>query len=799
MSSLPETGMRESLVLLEYPAIISRLTELAASVPGRRLCQQLLPVSDLDEARERQTETAAAIRLLLAHGAPPLHGIADLAPTFARTTLGAVLTMRDLLEIASFLRAVSRLKRRVPDATEEGQNRVYQLMDRLQPDDGFEQRISAAVVSEEEMADGASPALAAIRARQRRAQAAIREHLDRVLKSQARYLQEALVTQRNGRYVVPVRAEFRAQIGGIVHDTSNSGQTLFVEPLAVVEANNRLRELAAEERDEIERILRAFSAAVAERRDALDANAILLAGIDFAVAKGRLAIEQRAQTPILNDEGQIHLRRARHPLIPPEQVVPIDLWIGYDFRSLVITGPNTGGKTVALKTTGLLTLMAMAGLAVPAADRTELAVFRTVEADIGDEQSIEQSLSTFSSHMRRIVGIVERAAPGTLVLLDELGSGTDPSEGAALAIAILDNLLKRGTTTLATTHYRELKAYALETALVENACCEFDTRTLRPTYRLLIGVPGVSNAFVISRKLGLSKGVIETARQLLSEDSRRFEALIKELDQKTRRQAEALEAAETAQREAAAEREALEAERADLQRRRGEILQDSRERARLELSEKIELIDALIEDLRRAAGSADAAAARQEGEDLRRELRSHLKRLQDDIGRATLAAADSESGEGSPELIVGELYSAPALGLTGRLVSGPDNRGQVQIASGVMTVTVPAAGLTKAAESARPTSRRGSSGQVVAAKRQTFRPEIKLLGQRAEEATLSLDRYLDDAVLAGAPSVRIVHGKGTGALREAVHQLLRTDRRVKGFRLAAFGEGDSGVTIAELR
>ena len=336
--------MRESLVLLEYPAIISRLTELAASPPGRRLCQQLLPACDLITARERQTETADAISLLLAHGTPPLYGIADLAPTFARTTLGAVLTMRDLLEIASFLRAVARLKRRVPDAEDERRNRVYQLMDRLQPDVGFEQRISDAIVSEEEMADGASPALAAIRARQRRAQAAIREHLDRVLRHQARYLQESLITQRNGRYVVPVRAEFRAQIGGIVHDTSNSGQTLFVEPLAVVETNNRLRELAAEERDEIERILRAFSAAVAERREVLDANAILLAGIDFAVAKGRLAIEQRAQTPFLNDEGRIRLRRARHPLIPQDQVVPIDLWIGQDFRSLVITGPNTGGK-----------------------------------------------------------------------------------------------------------------------------------------------------------------------------------------------------------------------------------------------------------------------------------------------------------------------------------------------------------------------------------------------------------------------------------------------------------------------
>ena len=454
---------------------------------------------------------------------------------------------------------------------------------------------------------------------------------------------------------------------------------------------------------------------------------------------------------------------------------------------------------MALKTTGLLTLMAMAGLAVPAADQTELAVFRQVEADIGDEQSIEQNLSTFSSHMRRIVGIVERAEPGTLVLLDELGSGTDPSEGAALAIAILDDLLKRGATTLATTHYRELKAYALETPLVENACCEFDTRTLRPTYRLLIGVPGVSNAFVISSKLGLSERVIEAARQLLSEDSRRFEALITELDQKTRRQTEALEAAEAARREAAAERAALEAERADLQRRRGEILQESRERARLELGEQLEIIDALIEDLRVAASGADAAAARREGEELRRELRSHLKRLQDDIGRATLASPESGSGEGPLELVVGELYSAPALGLTGRLVSGPDNRGQVQIASGVMTVTVPAAGLTKAAESPKVVSRRGSAGQVVASKRQSFRPEIKLLGQRAEEATLTLDRYLDDAVLAGASSVRIVHGKGTGALREAVHQLLRSDRRVKSFRLAAFGEGDSGVTIAELR
>ncbi|MDI9469816.1 MAG: endonuclease MutS2 [Bacillota bacterium] len=799
MSASPDTGTAESLILLEYPAIISRLIELAASVPGRRLCQDLLPSSDLEVARERQAETADAIHLLLAHGTPPLYGIADLAPTFARTTLGAVLTLRELLEIASFLRAVNRLKRRVPDAEAERENRVYRLMDRLRPDLVFEQRISDAVVSEEEMADNASPALAAIRARQRRAQAAIREHLDRVLATKARYLQESLITQRNGRYVVPVRAEYRAQVGSIVHDTSNSGQTLFVEPLAVVEQNNRLRELAAEERDEIERILRDFSAAVAERREVLDANAILLAGIDFAVAKGRLALEQRAQTPLLNDEGRIWLRRARHPLIPQDQVVPIDLWIGRDFRSLVITGPNTGGKTVALKTTGLLTLMAMAGLAVPAADQTELAVFRSVEADIGDEQSIEQNLSTFSSHMRRIVGIVERAEPGSLILLDELGSGTDPSEGAALAIAILDDLLNRGATTVATTHYRELKAYALETPLVENACCEFDTRTLRPTYRLLIGVPGVSNAFVISRKLGLADRIIDRAAEHLSDDSRRFEALIAELDQKTRQQAQALEAAERARAAAAAERQALEAERADLKRRRDEILQQSREEARLELGEQLELLDALLQDLRRAAAGTDQAQVRREAEELRRELAGQLKRLQDDIGRATLAAAQPGAGAEPLALVVGELYSAPTLGLTGRLVSEPDSRGQVQIASGVMTVTVPAASLQRAVETPQAVNRRGSSGQVVAQKRQTFRPEIKLLGLRADEATLRLDRYLDDAVLAGAPSVRIVHGKGTGALREAVQQLLRTDRRVKSFRLAAFGEGDSGVTIAELR
>ena len=675
---------KRSLTVLEYPAIIARLAALSSSAPGRALCEALLPSAQLDEAQTRQRESSDAMQLLLKAGTPPLHGIAEIRPSVGRAERGSQLTMGDLLEIARFLRAAERLRRLVPASDdEERSNVLYDMMARIVGDTALERRLSSAIVSEEEMADDASAQLADIRRRIRQTQASVREHLDRILRNQSRYLQEQLVTQRNGRYVVPVRAEARGHVEGIVHDSSNSGQTLFVEPLAVVAANNKLRELGAEERDEIDRILSAFSAEVGARAAALSADVALLAQIDFAIAKGRLGLAMEAHSPRLNAEGRIRLLRARHPLLPKETVVPIDLHIGEAFRCLVITGPNTGGKTVALKTCGLLTLMAMAGLAVPAGEQSELAVFDAVHADIGDEQSIEQNLSTFSAHMRHIVEIVEAADAGSLVLLDELGSGTDPSEGAALAMAILDDLLHSGATTLATTHYRELKGYALETPEVENACCEFDTETLRPTYKLLIGVPGVSNAFIISSKLGLPGRIIEHARERISGEGQRFEQLIRELDARSREQRDALEEAERLRQQLDEERRALRHERQDLAERRSQILQDSREAERRELSEQVALVEALVDDIRRShLEGGGSAAALQDGEALRHELRRSLKRLENEIGRETLARRREVEGDEPVALEVGERYHAAGLGLTGRLLTLPDRRGEVQRRAG---------------------------------------------------------------------------------------------------------------------
>jgi len=794
-----------SLTILEYDKIIHELAQMAHSSLGRDRCEELLPVAVLAEVKSRQTETDDAVRLILEKGVLPLGGISDIRPSVARARSEAQLSCGELMRIGAFLRAVVRLKAQLPEDADLNRI-VYQLLAQLRPARELEQRLDEAIAGEDELHDRASVQLASIRRRIRDTQNEVKESLARIVRSHARALQDQLVTLRGDRYVVPVKAEHRGEIPGIVHDTSSSGATLFIEPLAVVELNNKIRELMGLEREEVDRILFELSGLVSAQADLLLTDAELTAQLDFIMAKGRLSLKMKAMPPEINDQGRIRLRAARHPLIPRERVVPIDFELGTSFRTLVITGPNTGGKTVSLKTCGLFTLMAMAGLQIPARENSEISVFDEVLADIGDEQSIEQDLSTFSSHLRNIVRITTAARPHTLVLVDELGSGTDPSEGAALAIAILDYLRTHGCLTVATTHYKELKGYALRTPGVENACCEFDTETLRPTYRLLIGVPGVSNAFAISRRLGLSPLIIDNARALISEEGIRFEELIQNVE-KSRSEADRLRLETVALRdEAAALARQLSDEKTRLADKSRQVVQKAREDARELYSEAYQEIEQLLEEIRSLQKERDLNESHQLAMQARQKIRSGLNQIEGEIGKATLTA-DGEALSAA-DIHIGETYYAPVLGLLGKIIEGPDNRGNCVLQSGTMKVNVAAEALrmpTETEKTGQPPNRasRRQAGRradsIIMDRKLNMTTEIQLLGQTVEEAVSTLDKFLDDAVLAGIQNVRIVHGKGTGALRSAVHQQLKRDKRVKTFRLGAYGEGDSGVTLAELK
>lgn len=801
-----DRGMVVHLETLEFPKIVRLLSGLSFSAPGRERCEAIKPTNDLSEATAWLKETSDAVAILLSKGTPPLHGISDIRPTVIRASRGSDLGMGELMRVAAVLRAAGRLERLVPEDGPQG-NSVYEMMSKLNRYDRLERDIDNAIISEEEMADAASSRLADIRRRIKSQQSSIREALDRIIRSQGKHLQELLITQRNGRYVVPVKAEHKGQVPGIVHDASGSGQTLFIEPMAVVAANNKIRELMSEEADEIEAILHDFSLQVAEVSDGILANSEALAQIDFSVAKGRLALQMKAMPPKLNQDGRIRLRAARHPLIPANEVVPIDLWIGEEFSTLLVTGPNTGGKTVALKTCGLLTLMGMSGLEIPAKENSEISIFDNVLADIGDEQSIEQSLSTFSGHMTNLVRISNLVGPGSLVLTDELGSGTDPSEGAALAMAILDHFRRSGAITMATTHYKELKAYALETEGVENASVEFDTETLRPTYRLMIGVPGVSNAFIISQKLGLHDEIIQRARQLLTDEGRHFEDLIRDLDKRGRDAARLREEAVHERNQIRRERMKVEKEQQELEAKKADILARARQEARSQLQDQVDVVDSLVADIQKAFASGDIAYAQRSGQNLRTELRSRLNSIEGEIGRETLNRKMAKAGEKPGQIEVGSSYFSPLLNQSGRVLTEPDNKGMLMLQVGAMQIKVPANTLVVAAadqtadtgQKDRAASRLRSGASKSVLKASTFRPEIKLLGQTSDEALTNLDHFMDDAVLSGAKSLRVVHGKGSGVLRQAVHRALKSDKRVSTYRLAEYGDGDTGVTIVELK
>ncbi|MDL2288638.1 endonuclease MutS2 [Oscillospiraceae bacterium OttesenSCG-928-F05] len=793
---------KKSMRTLELPQILHMLAEHAVCDETKEKIAALLPSSNCAQVRRMIDETEAARDYLRLKGGPPLRNVRDTAPMLRRAEQGGMLNMRELLEIAGLLTATRRLKRYAGEG-EGAHTCIDDLFRELAPDKALEDTLLTSILSEEEMADSASPALQDIRRAMRRANTKVRDTLQHIITSPAysKYLQEAIITQRSGRYVVPVRSEYKGSIQGLTHDVSSSGATFFIEPIQVVELNNELRELQAKEKKEIERILYELTAKVADRSDALLRSYGMLVAIDMAFAKGRFADRLRACVPEIREAGAIELRRARHPLLPAASVVPVSLSLGGAFDTLVVTGPNTGGKTVTLKTIGLLTMMAACGLHIPADDGSAVPVFDGIYADIGDEQSIEQSLSTFSSHMTNIVGILSVLQGRSLVLFDELGAGTDPLEGAALAIAIIERTRGMGAAVAATTHYAELKEFALKTEGVENASCEFDVETLRPTYKLILGIPGKSNAFAISRRLKLPEAVIASAERILDRDSRDFEDVLAVIE-KQKQEAEA-ERTEIRKRLLEAEKAAADAEAARTAVEKE--IQAARERATAEARRIVdgarEEVESIVEEMKALRKRAGEENITDELNRARAELRGRLNRAEARSGSGRRPAV--RRTEPRQPLKPGDTVQVVGSGTKGTVLTPPDSAGNLTIQAGIMKLTLKAEDVELTANRPDPTVQRylrsveRKMAEGVSAG--SGRTEIDIRGMTADEGLMEVDRLLDHASLVNLPSVTIIHGKGTGALRAAVQKHLRTHAQVKAFRLGTYGEGEMGVTIVELR
>ena len=788
----------KALHVLEYDKIIERLTEKASSEPGRMLCRELLPMVALDEIEHAQKETGDALSRLFKKGSTSFGGNKDLGRCIKYLEVGSALSSTELLLIAGMLENVNRIKTYGRnDRDDAPADTLDEYFNGLEPLTALANEIRRCILSEEEIADDASPALKQIRRKKLLTNDKIHSQLTSMVNGSYRtYLQDAVITMLNDRYCIPVKSEYKGQVPGMVHDQSSSGSTFFIEPAAVVTLNNELKELDIREQEEIEKILADLSAQAGEHTDALANNQKLMTTLDFIFAKASLAMEQNGSMPVFNTEHHLKLRKGRHPLLDKKKVVPIDIELGTDFDLLVITGPNTGGKTVSLKTVGLLTLMGQAGLHIPALDRSELSVFTEVYADIGDEQSIEQNLSTFSSHMTSIVSILQNADADSLCLFDELGAGTDPTEGAALAAAILDFLHTRGIRTMATTHYSELKVYALSTPFVKNACCEFDVETLRPTYRLLIGIPGKSNAFAISSKLGLSDEIIESARNHITEDKESFEDLLSDLEKsRITIEKERLEIA-SYKEEIKSLKKNLESKQGKIDQSKERILREAHEEARQILQDAKDVADETIRTFQKAGTST------------MKELEQSRQKVRDKISEKNSKLSLKLSEKPTHKLLKpnqinpGDRVKVVSMGLTGIVSTRPDKSGKLFVQCGIIRSQVNLNDLVLLAEETVTTTspmQRSSSGKLKMSKSYSISTEINLLGKTVDEALSALDKYLDDAYLAHLPSVRIVHGKGTGALRKAVQDYLRRCKYVKTYRLGEYGEGDAGVTIAEFK
>ena len=790
------------LKTLELDKIIARAAEGCVCKESREKLLAIEPQCDPDEVRYALEQTDAINSLLIKNGSPRFGGVEGVSQLAARAVKGGVLSMGELLMVAGALRNFQNLVSWY-GSSEHDALPTDDLFYALAPQPGLEQQISSAILAPDAMADTASHTLNDLRKKIRATENSIRDRLESMVRNMdtSKYLQESVVSIRNGRYVVPVKSEYRGEVSGIIHDVSSTGATVFVEPQAVVEANARILQYRAQEAQEIERILVAFTGQVAAIEPQFQYSYKAMLEIDVLLAKARLALDMKAFKPTVRTDTSFSLIRARHPLIDAKKCVPVDISLGREYDSLIITGPNTGGKTVTLKTAGLLCAMAQCGFLIPADERSEICVFDEFLVDIGDEQSIEQSLSTFSGHMKKITGILELAMPHTLVLLDELGAGTDPTEGAALAMAILSNLHRRDIRTIATTHYSELKVFALSTPGVENGCCEFSVETLRPTYRLQIGVPGKSNAFAISEKIGLPDYVIEEAKTYLSKEDESFEDVISDLEQSRVLIEREREETNRYREEAEELQKRLSRKEDRRESSRDEILRKAREEAQALLREAKEYAD---ESIRKYNKLGNASGSAKEMEKERTKLREKMASLQKD--NAVKTDKKPKKALQAKDLRLGDSVKVLSMNLRGTVSTLPDAKGNLFVQMGILRSQVNLRDLEKLdddlpayASKKSPATKGTGSGKIKMSKSASISSELNLLGMTTDEAIVELDKYLDDAYLAHLSPVRIVHGKGTGALRKAVHQFLRRQKHVDTYRLGEYGEGDAGVTIVTFK
>ena len=786
---------------LELDKILAMLADCTGCEDSRNLALKTEPKTNLREAKRLMDRTADAFMLSARFGAPSLHGVKNVTGSLRRAKMGATLSLPEFIDIERFLKALREMKDFRNNYEGEKETSLDEFFESLMPNQRLEEKIGFTVVSEDEVSDTASPTLADIRRKIRNSQSKVKEQLDRLIHSNtySKYLQEPIVTMRDGRYCVPVKAEYRNEIKGMVHDTSGSGATIFIEPAGVVDENNETRVLKAKEQQEIQRILYELSCDIGNHADSFIEDYAAIVELDLYFAKARLASKMNASVPNLSDDGKVRLSKARHPLIDKNKIVPIDIALGYDYDVLVITGPNTGGKTVALKTIGLLTLMAMCGMMIPAGESSSVSVFENVFADIGDEQSIEQSLSTFSSHINNTIKILEQTDDRSLVLLDELGAGTDPIEGAALAVAIIERLKLYGAKVAATTHYAEIKMYALQTPRVENACCEFNVETLSPTYRLLVGVPGKSNAFAITERLGMDTSIVDRARELVSAENANFEDVVEKLEQSRQELEKEHEKAENYRKETERIRLEIAKEKEEMERNREKELEAARLSAKRLVeqvrAESQKLIDEIIETKKQAEAEASADMAAR----ARAQMKTGIARIQDIAD----PIASKDSGYRLPRnLVRGDTVRINGMSKDGTLVGLPDGAGYCLVQTGIVKskVHISELRLIENNKAKKNTLGGGSVTKTIeSASRRKAASEVDLRGMDVEQGLLEMDRFIDECVLLNLNTVSIIHGKGTGALRAAVHQALKKNKAVRSFRLGVYGEGETGVTIVELK
>ena len=791
----------KALRILEFDKILKKLSGMCASELGREFADELEPQKEISLVTRMLKETTDATDFIMRRGSPPLGGLHDIRSSLRRVELGSVLNPGELLKVADTLRAAQNLKNYSSFADKkdaEESNYISGLITAIESNKRVEDKISMAIVSEEEISDSASNTLSNLRRQIKEQQNTIKEKLNSMIRSSKyqKLMQESLVTMRGDRYVVPVKAEFRNEVPGLVHDSSASGATIFVEPMAVVEANNSIKQLKVKEQLEIERILSELTADIADIIEPLKSNISIFAAVDFAFAKAKLSLDLKCVCPKLNCDKRVNIKKGRHPLLDNKTVVPINLWVGDRFNTLVVTGPNTGGKTVTLKTLGIFTLMAQSGLHIPAAEGTELSIFKNIFADIGDEQSIEQSLSTFSSHMTNIVRILANADEHSLILFDELGAGTDPTEGAALAMSILERLHDKGAITVATTHYSELKVYALTTEGVENACCEFDVETLRPTYNLLIGVPGKSNAFAISKRLGLQDEILEKAKEFLSGEEIEFEDILMTIEKNRNDSEKERIQAESYKLEIEGLKKELEDQKQKLFVQKDKLLREAREEAKRLLLDAKQDVEGMLDDMKRAAKEQDEVLRNKASEEIRTKLRASIGGLEGAISESLFPRQGFTK---PPEnLRPGDSVLIVNLNQKGTVVTPPDKDGEAIIQAGIMKINVHVTNL-KLVDDQATVARKVGSGKIGVVKSMSISSQVDIRGTNVDEAVEVLGKFLDDAAIAGLTEVTIIHGKGTGMLRKGVQQYLKSNSHVKAHRLGNYGEGESGVTIVTMK